>query len=128
MDSIRLSPTIETPEIILDVAEGTLRVEGECYPENPIPFFQPIYAGLNNYLIEHEPNMVDAYIKLQYINSASTVCLRDLFVILQEAGLAGTDIRLVWAFDEDDDMMKDLGTDILEDFNYIKVTLQPLAS
>jgi phosphotransferase system HPr-like phosphotransfer protein len=125
MQTIKTERTSVTPEIIFLPAEHRLVVQGECYPENPLPFFSPILAALKAYFATYKPSQFEAEMRLQYINSASTMGLRSLFALLNEAGQRGTDVRVVWAYDAEDDAIEELGTDLVEDFHNVLLEHQP---
>ncbi|CAB5702571.1 Domain of uncharacterised function (DUF1987) [Delftia tsuruhatensis] len=128
MQALKSERTSVTPEVVFSPAEQLLRIEGECYPENPLPFFTPLLATLGRYFEASQPARFVAEMKLQYINSASTMGLRSLFALLDQAGERGTDIRVVWAFDEEDDAIEELGADLVEDFSNLVLERQPCSS
>ena len=126
MQPIKAERTTVTPEITFLPAESRLVVEGECYPENPLPFFNPILATLRSYFETHKPSQFEAEMRLQYINSASTMGLRSLFSLFNEAGQQGTDVRVVWTYDAEDDAIEELGADLVEDFHNVLLEHQPI--
>lgn len=113
MKPINAVRTDSTPEIIFNPAAGTLFIEGECYPENPNSFFNPVIATIHSFMEEHKPAKFHARIRLAYVNSASTKSMRQLFVVLNDAAKAGCGIDVDWEFDQDDDAIQDLGEDLL---------------
>ncbi|MCX7507840.1 DUF1987 domain-containing protein [Delftia tsuruhatensis] len=128
MQALKSERTSVTPEVVFSPAEQLLRIEGECYPENPLPFFNPILSMLGRYFEASQPPRFVAEMKLQYINSASTMGLRSLFALLDQAGQKGTDIRVLWAFDEEDDAIEELGADLVEDFANLVLERQPYSN
>ncbi|AEF91920.1 Domain of unknown function DUF1987-containing protein [Delftia sp. Cs1-4] len=128
MQALKSERTSVTPEVVFSPAEQLLRIEGECYPENPLPFFNPLLVMLGQYFEASQPARFVAEVKLQYINSASTMGLRSLFELLDQAGQKGTDIRVVWAFDEEDDAIEELGADLVEDFANLVLERQPYSN
>lgn len=125
MPSIQTERTTVTPAILFLPAQHRLVVEGECYPENPLPFFNPILTTLRTYFETQKPREFEAEMRLQYINSASTMGLRSLFSLFNEAGQRGTNVRVVWAYDAEDDAIEELGTDLVEDFHNVLLEHQP---
>lgn len=125
MQAIHAERTTVTPEIRFLPAEHRLVVAGECYPENPLPFFSPLLSTLKHYFETHKPTQFEAQMQLQYINSASTMSLRSLFSLLNDAGERGTDIRVLWAYDAEDDAIEELGVDLVEDFHNVLLEHQP---
>lgn len=125
MQAIKAERTTVTPEIVFLPSQSRLLVQGECYPENPLPFFNPILATLRSYFETQKPSQFEAEMRLQYINSASTMGLRSLFSLFNEAGQRGTDVRVVWAYDAEDDAIEELGADLVEDFHNVLLERQP---
>ena len=122
---IRAARTAVTPEVVFLPAEHRLVFEGECYPENPLPFFTPILATLKNFLEAQKPSSFEADMKVQYINSASTQGLRSMFALFNEAGGRGTTITVRWTYDEEDDAIEELGADLVEDFEHVQLERCP---
>ena len=125
MQAIKTERTTVTPSILFLPTLSRLVVEGECYPENPLPFFNPILATLRSFFETQKPRQFEAEMRLQYINSASTMGLRSLFALFNEAGQQGTNVRVLWAYDAEDDAIEELGTDLVEDFHNVLLEHQP---
>ena len=125
MHNLHIERSNVTPEILFIPASQRMEIAGECYPENPLPFFNPILATLKAYFETHKPSQFEAEMRLQYINSASTMGLRSLFSLFNEAGQRGTDVRVLWAYDAEDDAIEALGTDLVEDFHNVLLEHQP---
>ena len=128
MHNLHIERSNVTPEILFIPASQRMEIAGECYPENPLPFFNPILATLKHYFELHKPPHFEARMQLQYINSASTMGLRSLFSLFNEAGERGTDIRVLWAYDAEDDAIEELGTDLVEDFHNVQLEHQPFSA
>jgi hypothetical protein len=122
MQVIKAERTQVTPEVILDLANNTLSLQGECYPENPLLFFTPIVTKLKSHLSQSNPDKFVARMHLQYVNSASTKGLQNIVAVLNDAGSTGTDIRLFWVHDPEDDALEELGADLVEDFSNVQLT------
>ena len=94
--------------------------------ENPCPSFSSLLLHtLQQYFEQQRPTRFEAHMQLQYINSASTMGLRALFALLDRAGHQGTDIRVVWAYDAEDDAIEELGMDLVEDYHHVQLERQP---
>lgn len=128
MQTLKSPRTAVTPEIMLSPAENLFIVDGECYPENPLPFFTPIVAALKGHLESAKPATFTARMRLQYVNSASTKGLRTIISVLNDAGERGTTISVVWEHDPEDDAMEELGTDLVEDFAFVHMERRHLNS
>jgi hypothetical protein len=121
MNVITLPATATTPLIEFRPAERELAIQGECFPENPVPFFEPVLSTLRRYFTEQRPQAFDVRLRLQYVNSASTKAFRHLFCLLDEAGRAGAQVNLAWEFDAEDDALEELGLDLADGLNYLDV-------
>lgn len=121
MSVIRAERTQVTPEVVLSMTDNTLHIAGECYPENPLPFFTPIVAALKNHLSTTKPPAFQAHMHLQYVNSASTKGLQSIISVLNDAGVAGSAISVHWAHDPEDDALEELGADLVEDFTHVEL-------
>lgn len=126
MQTLKAERTTVTPEVVFAPAEHRLSIEGECYPENPLPFFNPILSVLRAYFESQKPRAFEVRVQLQYINSAATMGMRSLFALLNDVGAQGTDVLVHWAFDAEDDAIEELGSDLVEDFHHIQLAPQPL--
>lgn len=113
MQAIKLVRTDSTPEVIFNPQHNTLFIAGECYPENPNLFFQPILGAIQLHLESKSPAKFYTRIRLSYVNSASTKSMRQLFVVLNEAAHRGCAADIDWEFDEEDDAIQDLGEDLM---------------
>ena len=117
---------VETYLLTATRGERELAIQGECFPENPVPFFEPVLATLRRYFTEQRPLAFDVRVRLQYVNSASTKAFRHLFCLLDEAGQAGAQVNLTWEFDAEDDALEELGLDLADGLNYLDVQHQAL--
>lgn len=127
MQTLRAARTSVTPEIVFSRLENKLLIDGECYPENPLPFFTPIVGAIKAHLESQCPREFEAHMRLQYVNSASTKGLQSIISVLNDAGLKGTSVNVYWTHDPEDDAMEELGQDLVEDFANVLLVRQPVA-
>ena len=113
MSHLALERTAVTPEVRFDPAGHTLAVVGECYPENPIPFFGQLFAALQVHL-STQPAQLDVTLRLSYVNSASTKAVRKLLLKLDEAAGRGTHVSVCWEHEVGDETIAELGEDLAE--------------
>jgi hypothetical protein len=121
MSVIRAERTQVTPEVVFSMVDNKLHISGECYPENPLPFFTPIVGALKSHLTTVKPKTFEAHMHLQYVNSASTKGLQSIISVLNDAGVAGSQVLVYWAHDPEDDALEELGMDLVEDFNHVQM-------
>lgn len=128
MQTLRAQRTSVTPEIAFYRSENKLTIDGECYPENPLPFFTPIVNAIKAHLENERPARFEAHMRLQYVNSASTKGLQTIFSVLNDAGVKGTAVEVFWAHDPEDDAIEELGMDLVENFPYVLLNCQPISA
>jgi hypothetical protein len=112
MSSFRIDASTITPAVHFDECTSRLVLEGDCYPENPVTFFEPIFGALESHLATARPATFVADFRLRYVNSASTVALHRLFSVLDLASEAGARVRITWVHDPEDDVNEELGHDL----------------
>jgi hypothetical protein len=115
-----------TPSISLDEIGGILRIEGECYPENPTAFFAPVMAAVQGACSRSRSHELDVRLHLTYVNSASVVWFHRLLTCLDEFAQRGGATRVVWEYEEEDDSALDLIEDLRMGLRHLDITEQPL--
>lgn len=103
-----------TPRILLDSINNQYIIEGQSYPENSSSFYEPVLAWIKEHL-SNAPDRFVLKLKLLYINTSSTKAMFYLFDILEEAFKNGQDIQIDWLYDEENEMAKETGEELLED-------------
>jgi len=121
MDAFHLPSTSLTPEVSLNPAQGLLSMRGESYPEHVLSFYAPILEKIKAVLDSGKLALLRVEMHITYYNSASAKAFHRIFQMLNQAAEGGIAVHLDWHFDEEDDMARDLGKDIKEDFPAIRV-------
>jgi len=111
---IAASPT--SPEIDFRFDQHTLSIKGESYPENAAAFYGPVIARVQAYLDGCSDAAITVNVSLAYFNSSSTKMLFSFFEALNDAAVAGNQVRLNWYHDEDDDTILEFGQELQDDF------------
>jgi len=111
---IAASPT--SPEIDFRFDQHTLSIKGESYPENAAAFYGPVIARLQAWLEGCRDAGITVNVSLAYFNSSSTKMLFTFFEALNNAAMAGNQVRLNWYHDEDDDTILEFGQELQDDF------------
>jgi hypothetical protein len=111
---IAASPT--SPEIDFRFDQHTLSIKGESYPENAAAFYGPVIARVQAYLDQCKDAEITVHVSLAYFNSSSTKMLFSFFEALNDAAMAGNQVRLNWYHDEDDDTILEFGQELQDDF------------
>ena len=119
MTQFHLPATDLTPEVRLDPHLGVFSMRGESYPEHVLSFYAPILDKIRSVLESGQLTLLRVEMHITYYNSASAKAFQRIFHMLNAAAENGCGVKLFWHFDEEDDMARDLGKDIREDFSFI---------
>jgi hypothetical protein len=128
MDAFHVPATPLTPEVRMNPADGLLSMRGESYPEHVLSFYAPILEKISTVLDAGKLTLLRVDMHITYYNSASAKAFHRIFQLLDKAAEKGCAIQLLWHFDEEDDMARDMGRDIREDFPSINVVDVMLAA
>ena len=102
---LKYKATSDTPEIIFDSIENKFQIIGRSLPENPYDFYKPIIDWMTEY--SKEPNSsTQIEINLEYFNSSSIKQLLQIFMVLEKIKKDGKDAKIIWYYNEDDDLNK----------------------
>ena len=113
MESLVYEEEMETPGLILDKENGTLKIWGKSFPEEANKFYEPILNWLDEYI--QNPNEHTNFVcKLEYFNSASSTRILEIFYILDKLHKAGYKVSMEWHYLEEDDDMLDSGKEFSE--------------
>lgn len=100
-----------TPEVVFDLDQGELRIEGCSIPENAEGFFRPLITRIEQYALTPAVH-TDVRIFLTYFNSSSSKYLLDLLKLLNEVHLDGKGtVELEWQYEEGDLDLEEAGRD-----------------
>ena len=107
MDKLFINSTYSTPQINFDAEAGLLEVEGRLIPEDPEIFFVPIVSWIDNFIPEKNLQTVIRF-QLSYYNTSSAKIILNVFKKFDELFKAGSDIKIIWEYEEgDEDAMQD---------------------
>jgi hypothetical protein len=123
MEELRISPTKNTPEIILN-PEGIIRIRGRSIHENVSVFFAPVEDWISSYIeIPAEVTCVD--MNLEYFNSASAKVFIHLLQKITYVALKHKKFIFNWYYEDGDEDILERGeyfSSVLDvPFNFIKV-------
>ena len=116
MDPLFIAASPTSPEVDFRFDQHTLSIKGESYPENAAAFYGPVIARVKAYLDQCSDAEITVHVSLAYFNSSSTKMLFSFFEALNEAAMAGNQVRLNWYHDEDDDTILEFGQELQDDF------------
>jgi hypothetical protein len=126
MDTIVIAKTARTPEIVFDFSAGTFLIKGEAYPEDVTDFFGPLLDKFKNHFKTLAKQTISFRIELIYFNSSTAKMLMQLFQLLDELGKRGNSVSITWAYEAEDDNLKELGEEFSEEISHAKFTLEEL--
>lgn len=110
MENLKLEGSAKTPTVTFDGASGTLELKGRSIPENSVEFYKPLNDWIDAY--GTSPKAITTVdIKLEYFNTSSSKCILDLFKQLEGLNGKGTEVKVNWYFEEDDEDMEEAGED-----------------
>jgi len=123
MEELRISPTKNTPEIILN-PDGIIRIRGRSIHEDVTDFFNPVEDWITMYIVTPaDVTCVD--INLEYFNSASAKVFIHLFQKITYVALKHKKFIFNWYFEDGDDDILERGeyfSSVLDvPFNFIKI-------
>lgn len=109
MEQILIDKSIDTPYVRLE--NGYIEIEGRSIPENVHLFYTPLYEWVEEYVKSPEP-YTKIIINLEYTNSSSNKYINEMLKELSKAYDNGFDMKVFWKFEEDDEVIKQIGEDI----------------
>lgn len=123
MELIRISPSKNTPEIILD-PKGIIRIRGRSIHENVSEYFAPVEEWITGY-IESPAEVTCVDMNLEYFNSASAKVFIHLLQKITYVTLKHKKFIFNWYFEDGDEDILERGeyfASVLDvPFNYVKV-------
>ena len=124
MEELRISPTKNTPEIMLNPA-GTILIKGRSIHENVTDFFEPVEDWISEYIgAPAEVTSVD--LSLEYFNSASAKAFIHLLEQIKHVSLKNKKYIINWYYEDGDEDILERGeyfSSILEvPFTFIKLS------
>lgn len=118
MEKIVIDATPRSPDISFDFENNSFSIRGESYPEDVNEFYGELIEKLEAHLSNLQQGNVNFYFELIYFNSSTAKILMGLFEMLDEAAEQNNTVHIVWAYEEDDDNMEELGEEFCEDLEY----------
>jgi hypothetical protein len=122
--NITIAATDRTPQLEVLFDQGQLLIKGESYPEDVASFYGPVIEAVRQ--LTASCAEISASFELIYVNSSSMKALYRIFEVLQLKKSEGGVITILWKFEEDDDVMQELGEDSQDRFPELAFQLTPL--
>lgn len=110
MKRLEISPSNNTPHIILDVDANNILIEGKSFPEDSKEFYRPVIEWMDE-LKTTSPPKINICFNLFYLSSSSIISIKQFLMKAVEIANGGAQITIMWSYDEDDDDIKKTGED-----------------
>ena len=110
MKRLEISPSNNTPHIILDVDANNILIEGKSFPEDSKEFYRPVIEWMDE-LKATNPKQIKICFNLFYLSSSSIISIKQFLMKTVEIANGGAQISILWSYDEDDDDIKKTGED-----------------
>jgi hypothetical protein len=104
MQVLQLAATDQTPQVTLNKGKNIFEFSGRSLTDKAIEFYRPIINWMMEYAESPNPE-TELVFKMEYMNTASSKALFDLFAIVQNIEGA----RIVWCFQDEDEDMEETG-------------------
>ena len=124
MEELRISPTKNSPEIILN-PNGIIKIRGRSIHENVTDFFSPVEDWVTGYILSPaDVTCVD--LNLEYFNSASAKVLIHILQKITYVSLKHKKFIYNWYYEDGDEDILERGeyfASVLDvPFNFIKTS------
>ena len=125
MTDLHIEPTDRTPEIRLSPAEGVFSMKGESFPEDVSAFYGQVIVAIDQ-LAAGLSRPLEADIAMVYINSSSIKAMFRIFEGFEALRNGGQSVSVRWHYQEDDDIMQELGEDFKDRFPDLSIDVKPV--
>ena len=123
MSDLHIAATDRTPEIQLSAAQGIFSMRGESFPEDVAAFYGQVIMAIDAMASSIQgPLKVD--VAMVYINSSSIKAMFRIFEGLENVRKHGHPLSITWHFQDDDDIMQELGEDFKDRFPDLPIDVQ----
>jgi len=100
---IKIEKTKNTPLVILDSDNKSLKFEGRSFPEHPISFYSNIMDLIKS---NYKTDSLEIIMEFDYINTSSAKCILNM---LKELKIMFKYISVIWISEEDDEDTIEIG-------------------
>ncbi len=107
MENYYKPATTKTPEIDFNI-NGTFKIIGNSYMEDPRKFYSDLTEWLEVFLVQN-PSLISLNVSLTYINTSSTKAILNFMNLINKD--SKSNLKIVWEYQIDDDDMLTLGED-----------------
>ena len=123
MSQLNIAATERTPEIQLSANDGIFSMKGESFPEDVSAFYGQVIVAVDQLASQlSKPLTVD--VAMVYINSSSIKAMFRIFEGLEAVRKNGQSLTITWHYQEDDDIMQELGEDFKDRFPELPIEVR----
>ena len=108
---IFIEETKQTPFIHFDTEKNMFEISGRSLPEDVNKFYNPIREWITEYVKSPNPD-TELVFNLEYFNSSSARIIVKILVELEKIKNTNNNIKVIWKYKEDDELMYDRGIEI----------------
>ncbi len=122
MENLLLEQTEETPYILADYINNSIKIVGQSYPENTFDFYKVVISWMEEYFSQQRE--VEVYIDLEYLNSSSLKAYFDIFDIFEKSfETKKSKINIKWMYHKENDIALETGEDFQLDFENLNIEI-----
>lgn len=108
---LKIEPSEFSPEVDFNADTGILSIQGRSMPEDIGSFFDPISGWVHEY-INNASDLTEFRIFFEYYNSSTARRITEIIFDLEQLIEKGKQVKVVWSFKSDDQIMKENGEEI----------------
>ena len=123
MSELNIAATERTPEIQLSSINGIFHMKGESYPEDVSAFYGQVIVAVDQ-LANNLAKPLTVDVAMIYINSSSIKAMFRIFEGLEAVRKNGQTLSITWHYQDDDDIMQELGEDFKDRFPDLPIEVQ----
>lgn len=123
MENISIKAGDRSPAVEFKFDEDKLAMSGESYPEDTATFFGPILKALSCYCESAHSREISFDISLAYFNTSSAKVLMNMLQLLETRAKAGTEVRINWYYQKEDEVLQEFGEDFSRDLQHVRFNL-----
>jgi uncharacterized protein YkuJ len=116
MEPLDIKATNDTPRVLFDPDNNLFEISGRSLPEDVVTFYQPVLDWLDEY-IRTPLKKTDFVFKYIYFNTATSKLVQDILTKLEHLQEKGSEVKVSWYYEQDDEDMLDLGIEFKENVN-----------
>jgi hypothetical protein len=109
LSKLYLKGTSKTPEI--NLSPGAISISGRSIPEDSVAFYLPVVNWIESYTKQPE-QITKVNFRIEYINSGSNRFVYAILKLLDTCHRQGQKVIVTWYYEEDDEIIKELGSDL----------------